>query len=169
MPLHKREVVNHRRQQVGALYVKGRLQTAIARELGISQPQVSHDLKAIQRAWLASSIRDFDLIKAEQLAKIDQIERAAWESFERSLQVREITVQEVTDGESRTNKVSIRKEQQVGDPRFLQIAQRCIDQRCDILGLSTSAEAAKTPGTGLAALLAQAHGTVLPPLPMAEA
>src|SRR5215471_7279803 len=152
---HKPEVVNERRHRVGQLYVTGRLQVDIARELGISQPQVSHDLKAIQKVWLASSIRDFDLIKAEQLAKIDRIESAAWASFERSLQVREITVQEVIDGETRTNKVTLRKEPQHGDPRFLQIAQRCIDQRCDILGISTSTEAAKALGSGLAALLAQ--------------
>jgi hypothetical protein len=169
MPQHKQEVINHRRQEVAALYLTGKLQMEIARLVGCSQQQVSSDLKAVQRAWLASSIRDFDTIKAEQLAKIDRIERAAWDAWERSLQPREITVQEVIDGEHRTNKVSLRKEPQGGDPRYLQIAQRCIDQRCDILGLSTSAEAAKALGTGLAGLLAQAQGTVPPPAPMAEA
>jgi hypothetical protein len=168
MPLHKREVVNERRHRVGALYVTGRLQADIARELGISQPQVSHDLKAIQREWLASSIRDFDLIKAEQLAKIDAVELAAWGAWERSCQQREITVQEVVEGEQRTQKVSIRKEKQVGDPRFLERIQKCIDQRCDILGISTSTETAKALGSGLASLLGMAQGTV-PPAPMAEA
>jgi len=67
------------------------------------------------------------------------------------------------------NKVSIRREPQGGDPRYLQIAQRCIDQRCDILGISTSTEAAKALGSGLAALLAQAQGMASPPSPMAEA
>jgi len=169
MPQHKREVIHHRRQEVAALYLTGKYQTEIARLVGCSQQQVSSDLKAVQRQWLASSIRDFDAVKSEQLAKIDRIERAAWESWERSLQPRAVTVQEVVDGEHRTKKVSIRKEEQVGDPRFLQIAQRCIDQRCDILGLSTSAEAVKALGTGLAALLAQAQGAVPPAALMAEA
>src|SRR5215467_12116778 len=112
MPQHKREVVNHRRQEVAALYLTGKYQTEIARLVGCSQQQVSHDLKAVQQQWLASSIRDFDAVKSEQLAKIDRIERAAWASFERSLQVREITTQEVIDGETRTQKVTLRKEPQ---------------------------------------------------------
>src|SRR6516164_3836711 len=169
MPQHKREVIHHRRQEVAALYLTGKYQTDIARLVGCSQQQVSHDLKAVQREWLASSIRDFDTVKSEQLAKIDRIERAAWDAWERSCQPRESTVQEVIDGEHRINKVSHRKEPQGGDPRYLQIAQRCIDQRCDILGLSTAAEAAQALGSGLAALLAQAQGTEPPPSLMAEA
>jgi hypothetical protein len=169
MPQHTREVINHRRQEVAALYLTGKYQTEIARLVGCSQQPVSHDLKAVQREWLASSIRDFDTVKSEQLAKIDAVERAAWGAWERSCQQREITVQEVIDGETRTKKVTLRKEQQVGDPRFLERIQKCIDQRCDILGTATSTEAAKALGSGLAALLAQAHGPELPPAPMAEA
>ena len=169
MPQHKREVIHHRRQEVAALYLTGKYQTDIARLVGCSQQQVSHDLKAVQREWLASSIRDFDTVKSEQLAKIDAVERAAWGAWERSCQPREITVQEVVDGETRTKKVTLRKEQQVGDPRFLERIQKCIDQRCDILGISTSTEAAKALGTGLAALLAQAHGPEQRAAPMAEA
>jgi hypothetical protein len=86
-----------------------------------------------------------------------------------SLKPREITVQEAVEGERPTKKASIRKEGQAGDPRFLQIAQRCIDQRADLLGLSTATEAAKALGTGLAGLLAQAHASAAPASPMAEA
>src|SRR5262249_54811302 len=154
----KQEVINHRRQEVAALYLTGKYQTEIAHLVGCSQQQVSHDLKAVQREWLGSSIPDFYTGKSEKLGQIDRIERGAWDAWERSCQPREITVQEVIDGEHRINKVSLRKEPQGGDPRYLQIAQRCIDQRCDILGLSTSTEAAKALGTGLAALLAQAQG-----------
>ena len=169
MPQHKQEVVNHRRHHVAELYLGGKYQVEIARLVGVSQQQVSLDLKAIQKAWFASSIRNFDEVKAEQLAKIDYVERQALDAWERSLQPREVTVQEVIDGEHRINKVSHRKEPQGGDPRYLQIAQRCIDQRCDILGLSTAAEAAQALGSGLAALLAQAQGTEPPPSLMAEA
>jgi hypothetical protein len=169
MPQHKQEVVNHRRHQVAELYLGGKYQVEIARLLGVSQQQVSLDLKAVQQAWLASSIRNFDTVKAEQLAKIDYIERQALEAWERSLKPREITVQEVTEGEHRTNKVTLRKEGQDGDPRYLQIAQRCIDQRIDLLGIGASAEANKALATGLASLLAQAQGPEPASSPMAEA
>jgi hypothetical protein len=169
MPQHKQEVVNHRRHQVAELYLGGKYQVEIARLVGVSQQQVSLDLKAVQRAWLASSIRNFDEVKAEQLAKIDRIEREAWSAWERSLQVREVTVQEVIEGEHRTHKVSRRKEPGGGDPRYLQIAQRCIDQRIDLLGIGASAEAHKALATGLASLLAQATSATDDAPPMAEA
>jgi len=169
MPQHTKEVINYRRQQVAQLYLAGKYQSEIGQLLGVTQQQISQDLKAVQQQWLAASIRDFDTVKSEQLAKIDAVERAAWAAWERSPQPREVTVQEVIDGEQRTNKVSLRKERQVGDPRFLERIQKCIDQRCDILGLSTATEAAKALGTGLAALLSQAQAAHPPAAPMAEA
>jgi len=51
-----------RRETIAALYVQGQSQSTIAQHLGISQQQVSYDLKAIQKAWLASTLRDFDRI-----------------------------------------------------------------------------------------------------------
>jgi hypothetical protein len=154
---------------VAALYLTGKYQSEIARILGISQQQVSHDLQAVQRAWVAASVRDFDTIKAEQLAKIDRIESESWKAWERSLQPREVTIQEITDAERRTNKVSLRKEPGGGDPRYLQIAQRCIDQRIDLLGIGASAEANKALASGLASLLAQATNPTDDAPPMAEA
>jgi hypothetical protein len=169
MPQHKQEVVHHRRHHVAELYLGGKYQVEIARLVGVSQQQVSLDLKAVQRAWLASSIRNFDEAKAEQLAKINRIEREAWSAWERSLQVREVTVQEVIESDHRTNRVTLRKEPQGGDPRYLQIAQRCIDQRIDLLGIGASAEANKALATGLASLLSQAQGPEPSSSSMAEA
>src|SRR6516162_9051891 len=131
--MHKHEVVNHRRLRVAELYLTGKFQSEIGQLLGVSQQQVSHDLKAVQQQWLASSIRDFDAIKAEQLAKLDAVERAAWQSWKVSLKPREITVQEAVEGEHPSKKASLRKEGQAGDPRFLQVIQKCIEQRCDLL------------------------------------
>jgi hypothetical protein len=168
-PTQRHANAEQRRQQIAALYLQGHYQSAIAQQVGVSQQQVSYDLKALQKTWLASALRDFDTLKAEQLAKIDAVERAAWEAWARSLKAREITVQETIAGERQTTKASIRNETQVGDPRFLERIQKCIDQRCDILGLSTATEAAKVVSTGLAALLVQAKGTVPLATPLAEA
>ena len=169
MPLHKHEVVNQRRQRVAELYLTGTLQSAIGQVLGISQQQVSHDLKIVQRQWLASSIRDFDTVKSEQLAKIDAVERAYWLGWERSLQPREVTLTKRMTGKDPRDEASIRREPPIGDPRFLDGVLKCISQRCDLLGLSTATEAAKALGTGLAALLSQAQAAHPPASPMAEA
>src|SRR5262245_13217862 len=168
-PTQRHASAETRRQQIAALYLQGQYQSAIAQQIGVSQQQVSYDLKALQKTWLASALRDFDALKAEQLAKIDAVERAAWEAWDRSRTPRKITVQETIEGEQPTTKASLRKETQVGDPRFLERIQKCIDQRCDILGFSTTADATKALGIELAALLAQAKGTVPVAAPLAEA
>jgi hypothetical protein len=170
MPQHRREVINQRRQQVAELYLKGKYQYEIAQLIGVTQQQISLDLKAVQQQWLASSIRDFDAVKAQEIAKLDHIEREALEAWTLSRQPREVTVTKRITGKDPRYEASVRREHHpTGDPRFLQVAQRCVEQRCDLLGLSTAAEAAKALGSGLAALLVQAQGTEPPSLPMAEA
>jgi hypothetical protein len=73
------------------------------------------------------------------------------------------------DGATPRDEASIRREQPVGDVRFLDGVMKCITQRVDILGLSTATEAVKELGAGLAGLLAQAQTATEPVSPMAEA
>ena len=144
---HRVTTVADRRHRVAARYLQGEYQSAIARELGVSQAQVSLDLKAMRALWLQSAMRDFDTLVSEQLAKIDRVEVAAWEAYARSLLPREITVTEQSEGgeavdedgtkrpKSPTRKASMRREGQAGDPRFLERVQKSIDQRSALLGL----------------------------------
>ena len=125
--------IAERRQEVSRRYILGESQTTIARALHITQAMVSKDLKAVREAWLASAVRDFDALKAEQLAKIDQVEQAAWSAFTRSQQDTESTVQEKHGGKL---KVSLRIDPHVGDPRWLQIVLDCVSRRSDLLGLN---------------------------------
>ena len=167
--------VEARRQEVAARYIRGEYQSVIARDLGITQSQISYDLKAIRAEWLKSTLRDFDALKSEQLAKVDEIERAAWEGWQRSLLPREVTVTEASEGARPGRKATMRKEGQGGDPRFLQVIQKAIDQRCQILGIGAMQDALKNAGLGLAALLDEARQPSLvptlapPPPPMAQA
>jgi predicted transcriptional regulator len=78
--------IAQRRQQVAELYTKGWFQTAIARELSISQPTVCQDLQAIRKQWRESAIRDFDAARELELQKLDRVEREAWAAWERSQQ-----------------------------------------------------------------------------------
>mgnify|MGYP001580805097 CR=1 FL=1 len=138
-----------RREEVARRYLRGEHQYTIGRAVGVSQVQVSHDLKAMRDLWLASSLRDFDALKAEQLAKIDAVEVEAYAAWFRSQQPREVSLTEQTEGgevvgvdgtsqpKRPTRKASMRREGQSGDPRFLAVIQKCIDQRCVILGLES--------------------------------
>lgn len=163
-----------RREQIAALYVRGQYQTEIARQLHVTQQQVSLDLKIIRAQWRASAIRDFDAAKELELQKLDALEREAWQAWERSKQPREITLTEQTegaevvlpDGETRPRaairKASVRRDATAGDPRYLEQIQKCIAQRCALLGLTMTIESTTTVSTGLAALLEVARTTVAP-------
>jgi hypothetical protein len=173
-----RLVVIERRHRVAALYLQGEHQYAIAARVGVSQQQVSFDLKAMRLQWLAATLRDFDAAKAEELARIDAIEVEAWQAWARSKEPREVTTTEGIEGgagagQRISRKAIVRREEQCGDPRFLERIQKCIEQRCTILGLNPPQKVAPTTPdgtqpwegtTGLATLLEAAtrttsHGT----------
>jgi len=129
-------------QEIARLYLKGwsqhDIETYIARnrDYGISRQMVGYDLKAIQKRWLASSVRDFDEARAQELAKLDELERVAWDAYELSKEpiIKRKTAKKV-DGETTeaTQEVSLG----YGDPRFLDKVSWCIDRRCKLLGLDT--------------------------------
>jgi hypothetical protein len=121
------------REQMRAMYLRGDTQAAIAAALGLSRPQVQYDLAQLQRAWRKSGIRSFDDQKAEQLAKIDELERTYWDAWEASRKDREIATQrQRANGDK---EIMLRKEGQAGDPRFLDGVMSCIERRCKLLGL----------------------------------
>src|SRR5437868_10751072 len=73
-----------RRQRVSDLYLQGRPLHAISEDLRVSMTTLWRDLKAIQKEWRISTIRNFDEQVEQELKKLDLVEREAWEAFERS-------------------------------------------------------------------------------------
>ena len=62
--------IQHRRKQVVDLHANGSTQTAIARELGVSQATISSDIKATHEEWKESRARKHDDALAEQLKEL---------------------------------------------------------------------------------------------------
>jgi hypothetical protein len=142
--------VQERRRQVSALYMRHHSQAEIAQAVGVTQAQVSYDLKALHAAWLKDGLQNYDARKAIELQRIDALERVAWEAWERSLQPREVTLTEATEGGEGAprRKASMRKEGQAGDPRFLEQVHKCIVRRCALLGLDAPQKIAPTSPDG---------------------
>lgn len=137
--------IAQRRQRVAELYVKSWTQFAIAEELGISQPTVSCDLKAVRKQWLESSIRDFDALRERELQKLDLLEREAWAAWERSQQPAEST--KVTqDGSGKVAQKTV--QHQDGDPRYLDQVHKAIAARRALLGLDAPTRIAPTSPDG---------------------
>lgn len=156
---------------VAKLYLRGWKQIEILhwlvdnRDYAITQSQLSRDIQELHRRWLTAHVVDFDAAKAKELERIDVLERAYWEGYERSMAERvEDSVEEVrdeqrgsptgkvADGEEGEERVSVadgeashiytrskrnrKVVQRDGSVAYLQGVERCIGLRSGILGLN---------------------------------
>jgi PBSX family phage terminase large subunit len=128
---------------ISVRYLRGDRQADIAAELGLTQSTVSRGIKELQQRWKERSERDFDQALAEELAKIDDLEREYWMAWVRSQESAETTVVQKERPVVNDQKLPIVKEKakktvrgQTGDPRFLAGVERCIAQRRELLRLN---------------------------------
>jgi hypothetical protein len=140
--------------EIAASYLRGEPQHVIAQRLGLSRQQISYDLQVIRDEWRQSAMRDFEAHKAEELAKLDLLEREYWLAWERSQQPLEHATHETVDDEismpagrrhqrvmrpRARSRTATRIEAQGGNAAFLSGIMNCIEQRCRILGLCAPA------------------------------
>jgi hypothetical protein len=125
-----------RRETVARLYLQRATQLAIGRALGVDQGTVSRDLKVVQRAWQQQAVEALEARKAEELARLDALERTYWRAWHRSRKAAERRQAKTVQGERARTEASKTEEGRDGDPRFLQGVERCIEQRCRLLGLT---------------------------------
>jgi len=124
----------HRKTIVAQMYMQGYTQAAIAHKIGIHNVRVSAMLKEIREEWKLSRERDFEEHVAEQLAKIDQVEKEAWAGWQRSCKNAESAKQ------SEKNGFELLVKGQAGDNRFLDTVLKCVERRCRLLGLDEQPE-----------------------------
>lgn len=125
-------------QQIAEMYLSGRTQADIAHALNVTQQTISNDLKTLQERWLASSVRDFNELRAEQLAKIDRLEAEYWSAWERSKRprTRKGKKQKSSSGPTgNSDESSVVVEERDGNPAWLAGVDRCVERRCKLLGL----------------------------------
>lgn len=138
-------------QVIGDLYCKGKSQYAIGQQLGLSQQQISYDLKEIHARWLKTAVKTFNAWIAGELAKIDHLEREAWLAWERSCVERHESTAEGRpndDGGIDANKLQRKTVERDGDPRFLDQVKWCIERRAKLLGLDKPEKHSFTDVTG---------------------
>lgn len=115
-------------ERIARLYLRGVRQVDIAAKVGISQQQVSYDLKELQRRWQANAIEAISEAKSRELARIDNLEREYWRAWGDSRKVKIETFTDIRRGTYQTIKRD-------GAPSYLAGVQWCIEQRCKILGI----------------------------------
>ena len=129
---------------ISSLYLQGITQAEIGQRIGVSQQQISYDLKVLRKRWLQSSIVNIDEAKARELARVDHLEREYWEAWEKSKNPVKTIASKKVDGQQ-TEK-TIQGETGTGDPRYLSGVQWCINKRCEIVGLDAPSRTDVTSG-----------------------
>lgn len=95
---------------------------------------VHNDIKLLLAEYKEQRIDELADAQRVELAKINEVEKTAWNAWERSKQ-RETQTDKSVVGENSRTESGTTKEETPGDSRFLQIIMNCIDKRCKILGL----------------------------------
>lgn len=145
-----------RRERVARLYLEGKTQTEIAGELKVSQPTVSEDLAWVRGEWKKSAEFAFGDRVAEELARLDEVEREAWQAWERSKKkLKRVSTKTVKNVPEASKDPAVEREEETsveegrdGDPRHLNVVMDCIDKRCKILGLDAPLKVAPTTPDG---------------------
>jgi len=60
--------IAERRTTVASLYLRGKFQAEIAKEVNVDRGTVSRDLKAVEAEWVKSGVTDLNTAKARELA-----------------------------------------------------------------------------------------------------
>jgi hypothetical protein len=129
-----------RRRRVAGLYLRGLRQWEIGRRLGVTQQCVAKDIRALEKAWLASAVVDLDAARAKELARIDRLERVAWHAWRRSCRRKErasTRLEKKLDDDAQKGKTVTSKHTELrdGNPEYLRRVEWCITKRCEHLKL----------------------------------
>lgn len=119
--------------EVAAYYLSGVSQHQIAERQGVTRSQVQYDLRILRTRWHEAALRDFDERIAEELAKIDNLEREYWDAWERSTGRASAVTRE--RGGAPELPMSAAAARSKGNPGFLVGVQWCIDRRIKLLGI----------------------------------
>src|SRR5262245_38479758 len=90
-PQNDTQRIAERRHKVNALYCQGKSQYFIAKVIGVTQACVSKDLSALRDKWAEENSEAVGKRIAVELAKIDNVERTAWEAWDKSCEDAEQT------------------------------------------------------------------------------
>ncbi len=120
-------------QRIGRMWLQGRNNCEIAKEIGIDESTVRYHL---QNNILPLWQEDMRSRLAEDLAKVALLERTAWERYDSSVpsEPHELIEKALLEGGSKPRivKQAVRKITKTGDTAWLQIVQWCIDFRARI-------------------------------------
>lgn len=137
-PVHKRTPDERERDLViiAERILHGVAQAAIAKELGISQSQISYDLAEIRERWQAQANEAHGALVAQQLAEVREVKKSAWAAWENSRKPKRKSEAAIkgASGNATTEKRTS-EEQRDGNPTFLDLVVKAMEKEARLMGL----------------------------------
>jgi hypothetical protein len=131
LPVKERDLAKTAR-----LYLEGHPFYVIAQKVGRGVDTVSRDVAEIRERWRVSMIMSYSEAVAREVAKLDAIEVEAWDAWRRSVgSKRKTRTQRGSNTQGDVDVVTRESWVEVGDPRFLEVARKCSEDRRKLLGL----------------------------------
>ena len=125
--------------EVWRLWNRGQRQWQIAQALDITDRQVRYDLKTLENRWRKETSQGMAAHKEAQLARIEELYKTYYESWQKSLGEKQTTSTEKSysgeDDAGARRKAAIKKESRDGNAAYLAGVQWCISEVCKIRGI----------------------------------
>lgn len=113
-PLSRNKMTReHVKNQVSKLYIQNKSVLEIQEHLKLTRGRVNKFIAEILEEWRQARVAMVESRLEKEIRKIDLVEYEAWANLEAS-------------------KV---KNENVADPRFMAVVQKCVEQRCELQGL----------------------------------
>jgi len=136
------------------LYLKGFSFTSItdslngSREYNITRTQVTKDIKKEVELWKNERLDNISESVQLEIQKVNVLEMEYWKAWIQSQKVQKVSTTSAKNRVDKDKKVqgntelmkTERTESPVGDVRFLQGVERCIQKRCELAGLDKAKE-----------------------------
>lgn len=155
---HEREKV---KAEIARLRIQGKSEAEIGRILGgVTRQAISYHWRKIEDGWKRSAQADIALYKGRQLDEIAVLREEAWEAWSRSQRDAETSGSKLVKGAGAIAKdkekgevtekqeTFMRREGQVGDPRFLQLIDDVARREARLLGLDAPQKTSLTDKEG---------------------
>ncbi len=123
-------------ETIAEMRLQGMKQSAIADHLNLTQQQISYDLREVKKRWASGANIAYDEHVAQELAKLELLEREYWAAWKRSQQPRKNTLAAVRERQGTSvGEKEAKEETRDGNPRFLEGVLFVMERRARLVGL----------------------------------
>lgn len=141
-----RDAIEQRRTNVARLLAAGRSYSEIVTELGIPRTTAHRDAVWLRNQWRRLSVASYETKAESVLTRYSRIADEAYAAYLRSIrEAKKTRVKSASDG---TSEETVETTDEIGDPRFLDLARKATENIANVIGAQKPIKHALTDKDG---------------------